>query len=143
VKVAAENEIQFEIPNDGDAGRLSHEVIREQIKAWVREGGGNDVKSRQIWAATWEALQNAIRYGSQRGDPIRITLARDADELRIRVTQPKSWNGAQNALAKVREEAGSRDRKLRLGGLFTMSKLASRLRVSNRDRTIEMRFGGS
>jgi anti-sigma regulatory factor (Ser/Thr protein kinase) len=140
VKVSRENRIEFEIPNDEDAGRLSHESIREQIKTWVRQRGENETRSRQIWAATWEAVQNAIRHGSKPGDPIRVTLVKDADGLRIRVTQPNSWNGAQNAIAKARQDLSSDDRKLHLGGLVTMSKLA-RLNVSNRERTIEMRFG--
>jgi anti-sigma regulatory factor (Ser/Thr protein kinase) len=141
MKAANENTIEFEIANDDNAGRILHENLREQIKAWVRQGGGNETRSRQIWAAIWESLQNAIRYGSDRGDPIRITLTRDPDGLHICVTQPKPWSGAEHALAQLRERASSRDHKVRLGGLTTMYQLASRLNVSNEERTIEMRFG--
>lgn len=134
----------IDIRNDEDAGRLLHEQVRERIKEWVRQAGGSETKSRQVWAAAWEALQNAIRYGSEKGDQVRITLARDSDEIRIQVTQSKSWTGAHARLTNVQQkDTKCTEPKSDLGGLGTMSRVASKITVSNKDRTIEMRFSRS
>lgn len=140
MKSANANALKLNIPNDADAARLSHEEIRNQVKAWVLRSGRNDTLSRQVWVATWEAVQNAIRYGSNPGDPIEVTLCQEPSGLRIRVTQRKPWAAAEQKIAEAHQNLHSENRRLRLGGLVTMSNLASKLNVSNRQRTIEMRF---
>ena len=132
--------IEFCVRNDEDAGRILHELLREQIKAWVRRGGGNEIRSRQIWACAWEALQNAIRYGSQPGEPIRIVLLTEADGLLIRITQPRPWDRARTDLMDARERLPYDPQPGQLGGLVTISKLASSVEISNHARTIGMRF---
>jgi anti-sigma regulatory factor (Ser/Thr protein kinase) len=132
--------LKLDIPNDADAARRSHEEVRRQIRAWVLRSGGNSTMSRQVWAATWEAVQNAIRYGSKPGDPIQITLAKEQSGLRIRVTQRRRWPAAEKEIAEARQNLKSQNRRLRLGGLVTMSNLASTVNVSNRQRTIEIHF---
>lgn len=100
MKAAHEDTIEFEAANDDDAGRVLHETLRKQIMAWVRQSGGDENRSRQIWAATWEGLQNAIRYGSDPGDPIRISLCRDRMASEFALLSPNLGPGQSISLRK-------------------------------------------
>jgi anti-sigma regulatory factor (Ser/Thr protein kinase) len=132
--------LKFYITNDADAGRRLHDEIRRRIKAWVLRHGGDQTRSRQVYAATFEAVQNAICYGSELGDVVELTVNEEPDGLRIQVTQRKEWSSAEKEFARAREHLKCEDRRQRLGGLVTMSNLATKLNVSNGKRTIEMHF---
>ena len=135
----ADDRFTFKLMNENDAGRICHEIVREQIKAWVHNQGWSESKSRQVWVATWEALQNAIKYGSSPGEQIGIGLCPEGEQgMRVEISQTRpSW---REVIRDVKKTLSSKPEELPLGGAVIMYKLASGISVSPDGRTVKLHF---
>ena len=94
-----------------------------------------------MWLATWEAIQNAVKHGSQPGEVIDIHFLPpdEAGRLRVSLVQPRAWEAWEQALGAPRKaevEAG----KFRLGGTIIMHWLADQIRVTDQGRNITLLF---
>ena len=93
----------------------------------------------EVWNAVWEAVQNAIKYGSEAGDVIRIDLKPTPQQgIEVIVTQPRRWTDWDI-------ELGSRRSTLELtgeGGVGTliMLRLSDGVSVTDQGRSIHLRF---
>jgi HEAT repeat protein len=133
-------QLEFSLPNNDQTGRISDEVLKEKIKAWATPLTGSSKRVNEIWNTTWEAVQNAWRYGSRPGDTIHVALSRDATGIWVSITQPHRWTGGAKVLLEVREKINFDKQRIHLGGIIMMTKLASGLAVSNCDRTVQLHF---
>lgn len=125
-----------------DTGLVCHGELRQQIREWLDEHGRHQ-ESSQVWAATWEALLNAIAYGSHRGDVISIRM-RLTRELSVEIEQSLEWRDWDECLGDERRSAllamDVAPERFEAGGTVVMSKLASSVIVSRQGRSLTMLF---
>ena len=131
----------FRLVNAGDTGAACHDELREKVKAWGEAQQYHERRIRQIWAATWEGIQNTIKYGSKRGDVINIQLI-PADEdglLGVEIKQPLIWEDWNKYLGRSKKLEAQSDRLL-IGGAIIMLRLANEVSVGDQGRRVTMRF---
>ena len=131
----------FYLVNNIDTVSVCHNELREKLKTWARENKVGEKRIRQIWSATWEAIQNAIKFGSQLGDVIRIRFSPSSDEgiLEIEIEQPLIWEDWDKRLGE-RKKAEIKTNRILHGGTFVMLLLADEIRVTDLGRKITMSF---
>jgi anti-sigma regulatory factor (Ser/Thr protein kinase) len=131
----------FSLLNAGDTGAACHYELREKLKGWAQNRGFEERRIRQIWAATWEAIQNAVKYGSRRGNAIYIRLIFIGYEglVKVEVTQPLLWEDWDKVLGQRMKNEVQTDKVL-MGGTIIMLWLANEIQVTDRGRRITMAF---
>src|SRR5262249_4426188 len=92
-KTLEEKESVLSLMNAGGKGAESLNPLCIHLKSRCCQQGFEEPRIRQIWAATWEAIQNAVKYGSRPGDVIHIQLIppRDDRYLEVELRQPLLW----------------------------------------------------
>jgi WD40 repeat protein/GTPase SAR1 family protein len=141
-KISATDSVEeFGLLNTRDAVRLCDEEMKPDVLAWAAGHGGRTREGAlNLWAGVWEAILNAIQWGSKRGDEIRIRLMAEGDKwLVIEVEQSMPWtdygrylNGPIEALDGVRD--------LSYGGTVIMRRSASHVMVTLGGRCVELRY---
>ena len=136
---------EFRLRNASDTGRVSHERLRVELRDWAISRGYDDQSARKVWAATWEAIQNAIKYGSERGEVLRILLrAAQAGVLEVEIIQPRAWRDWESELSEAKKNAVLDKVAMpdvpALGGTAIMLLLATKISVSHQGRNVTMRF---
>ena len=93
------------------------------------------------WAATWEAIQNAVKYGSRPGDVIHIRLIPPRDDgcLEVELRQPLLWEDWDTMLGD-RKKSEVHNGHILMGGTVIMLWLATEIQVVLLGRRITMRF---
>ena len=66
--------VAFELLNADDSGRFATGELKTALVEWSIPYLADEVRRLEVWNAVWEAVQNAIKYGSEAGDVIRIDL---------------------------------------------------------------------
>jgi hypothetical protein len=128
--------------NAGPATAAARPHLQELLESHARQSGVTaPARIRQICTATWEAIQNAIHYGSAAGETIRIRfLPPDVEgRLGIELRQPRPWPASEEHLGrrcKAAVDAGS----FQLGGAVIMLWLADRVDVSDGGRCVTLWF---
>jgi serine phosphatase RsbU (regulator of sigma subunit) len=133
----------FSLMNAGDTGSVCHNELRKQLKTWAQSQGFADQRRiTQVWAATWEAIQNAVKFGSKSGDVIHIRLIPPGQEgfLEVEMTQPLLWEDWDKCLGNRRKEEVNESGQILMGGTVVMLWLADEIRVTDLGRRIIMRF---
>lgn len=138
-----ESGIECSLMNAGDTGFASHEYLRTAVKGWAEAHGFSEARARQIWVAAWEAIQNAVKHGSRRGDVIHIRLRSLGGVLNIELVQPMLWRNWDAELGERRKKMLDDSQELLLGGTVIMLKLADKISVSNQGRKIVMHFSAN
>jgi len=141
VKTLEERDGVFSLMNAGDTGAACHNELREQLKTWGQNRGFEERRIHQIWAATWEAIQNAVKYGSKPGDVIHIQLVPPGEDgmIEVEVRQPLLWEDWDERLGgRMKREVQTQ--KILFGGTVIMLWLANEISVTNLGRRIAMRF---
>lgn len=136
---------EFHLRNTNDTDIAVHEKLRKYFKQWVKAQGFSEEKTRKVWAATWEAVINAIRHGSRQEDVITIRLlAKDKDNIDVEIMQPQKWYNCGIKLGEGRKAMLSSSVKniddIVFGGTVVMLRLADKVFVSKDGRVITMRF---
>ena len=134
--------LEFELRNAADAADACDRELKGQVMSWAQSRGTNEARARQIWAATWEAMLNALRHGSTLGDFINVTLrVGKQGMLEVEIRQPRiwpEWDTVLGAWGKARIQ--EKNAGIFLGGAVIMLKLATQISVANRGRQVLMRF---
>ena len=137
-----ESEGVFALVNGADTfSRLDQ--LRERIHSLA---AGHDVSPRrasQIWQATFEAIQNALKHGSQPGDVVSVRIAWKSSAgravIEVEVRQPRLWEDWDHMLGAARRREVEAGRFL-LGGTVLMLWLASEVVVTDLGQRTLMRF---
>jgi serine phosphatase RsbU (regulator of sigma subunit)/anti-sigma regulatory factor (Ser/Thr protein kinase) len=137
---ATESTLALDVANATDTPSATNESLRLAVKEWLRAQGVREEVIRMLWVATLEAILNALKHGSKAGDIIRITVVNSASNVEVVVTQPQPWPKADVVLARERKPDLQHKISSGLGGTIIMMRLASEVSVSNRGRTVTMRF---
>ena len=135
------NHETFRLLNAGDTGTACHDKLRAILKAWASDQGYSERRTSQIWVATWEAIQNAAKYGSRRGDVINvgfIPIAKDRS-LGVEIRQPLIWKDWNNYLGRSMKIELKSDRPF-IGGSIIMLHLADEVSVRDQGRRVTMWF---
>lgn len=132
---------KFRVQNDINAGIISHSQLQEELKNWIREHSSfSNLRIRQIWAATWEAIQNSIFHGSESGETIEIIVSyiKQNELIKVAVKQPKIWETWEDNLTNKKQRLKTDE--LLMGGTRIMLQLADYIDILDSGRTIEMQF---
>ena len=131
----------FRLMNAGDTGSACHNELRQSLKEWAFLNEVELQRGAQIWSATWEAIQNAVRYGSNPRDIIQIRFISSQPKgcVEIEVRQPLIWEDWDKVLGDRRKQVVQTDQIL-MGGTVIMLWLADEIRVSDLGRRITLRF---
>ena len=134
----------FSLMNAGNTGAACHNELREKLKAWTRKQRFDQRRIHQVWAATWEAIQNAVKFGSRAGDVIHIRLIPREKRrfLEVELRQPLLWEDWDKVLGE-RSKRAVHTNQILMGGTVVMLWLADIIQVTDLGRTITMRFGPS
>ena len=147
------DQLEASIWNAEGIGNELDGKLRPKVHAWV----GNDPPefANNIWAAIWEAVANAVKHGSERGDLVTLRLTRaGAGRVEVVQVQSKRWPEAdvtlgERRLLEVRAlAASSRDQPLENWlmiletdvGTAIMLKEASEVRLAKKGRILTMLF---
>lgn len=131
-------ELTFELVNTDDAGQLSTTALKQKEDDWLVKKSCLEEQRLDIWNAVWEAIQNALKHGSQPGDVLRIDLSGKGNRVDIMFTQPRQWPdwdlelGTRRGTPDISDERGF--------GTHIMLKFASSITVRDQGRKILMRF---
>ena len=147
------DQLEASIWNAEGIGNELDGKLRPKIHAWV----GNDPPefANNIWAAIWEAVANAVKHGSERGDLVTLRLTRPGGgRVEAIQVQPKRWPDADVTLGERRR----REMQALLGpskdkpvadwleqletdvGTAIMLKEASEVRLAKHGRILTMTF---
>ena len=147
------DELEASIWNAEGIGNELDLKLRPRILGWV--GADRSAFANSIWAAIWEAVANAVKHGSERGDLVTLRLTRaGAGRVEVVQVQPKRWPEAdvtlgERRLLEVRAlAASSRDEPLENWlmiletdvGTAIMLKEASEVRLAKNGRILTMLF---
>jgi HEAT repeat protein/serine phosphatase RsbU (regulator of sigma subunit) len=142
--VASEGEEEmFSLVNETGVVGAWHDGLRKRLEAHARQLGFTELRRiEQVWSATWEAVQNALKHGSSAGDRIKVFMPGldEAGRLQVDIVQPRGWEECEahlGAVAKTAVDAG----EFLLGGTVVMLWLADEVQVSERGRRVSLRFG--
>ena len=95
------DQLEASIWNAVGIGNELDEKLRPRILKWV--GSDRSAFANSIWAATWEAVANAVKHGSERGDLVTLRLTRaDSRQVEVVQVQPKRWPDADVTLGERR-----------------------------------------
>ena len=137
----ATGEVVFKLKNAHGVGSEYHAKLRPRVLEWVETYQCSAQKQRQIWAVLWEALQNAIKYGSTRGDLIHVRLKPGHNHtFNVEIVQPEAWPLWRDMLGKQKQLTMRDNQDLALGGTTLMIRLTSRIEVSDKGRTLLLFF---
>ena len=141
---ATRNRAHFSLRHSEDIDQELHEDLKAFIIEWAVSQGFDESKARAVWTAIYEAIQNALRWGSDPGESIYIGLqATEKGFLEAEIGQPRKWPGGAK---KLKEHASGvprgkvRKEDLTLGGVVVMQRLADDISVREEGRKIVMRF---
>ena len=138
--------LEFILINSAEAGLETSVIMRSWLVDWAVSHGASIEDSNRMWSATWEAVQNGVKYGSNRGDEIRIRLNEVGERsLSVDFLQPRFWGDWVTFLGDRRKhDLESRESPLgpepRLGGTTVMLLSSDRLSVSSDGRRVSLRF---
>ena len=141
--VSAEDSLEFGLRNAGDSGAAIFLKLRRRLLEWVNARLSNTDRARQVWGATWEAIQNAFKYGSGRGDVIRIRLHATADVVSVELRQPRYWPRWQNEFGLSRRAEVLSGKRLGIeigGGTVIMIRLADEIEIGTNALRLTMLF---
>ena len=145
-KEAGEGSLEFSLINAADSGSVSYEVLRERLYEWTKASGCEQGQADDVWVATWEALQNAVGHGSNRGDEIIVGFyTGSAPGVEVQVTQPIPWERWDEDVRRVEKVLSKPGPHLDGGGVAIMLNSSYEVTVLGRGRTVRLRFacGGS
>ena len=96
----------FEISNaDGVLDILSGELLKA-FGSFVRSVGYSDESVDRMWQSLWEALINAIRHGSSRGEELDLRfITTVSGEAAVEIRQPRHWHNWDEVLGEKQREA--------------------------------------
>ena len=147
------DELEASIWNAEGIGNELDLKLRPRILGWV--GADRSAFANSIWAAIWEAVANAVKHGSERGDLVTLRLTRASGGLVEAVqVQPKRWPEADVTLGgrrlnELRALLGpSKDEPLLDWlekietdvGTAIMLKVASEVKLAKNGRILTMTF---
>ena len=133
--------LNFLIQNDANAGIICNSQLKEKFKNCIlKHSYFKSTRILQIWAATWEAIQNSIFHGSESGETIEIIVSylQQNELIKVSVRQPRIWEKWEDNLANKKQLLHSND--ILMGGTIIMLRLADDINVVDTGRTIEMQF---
>ena len=136
------HKLNFLLKNDVNSGVICNSQLKEELKNWIRTHSSfSIVRIRQIWSATWEAIQNAIIHGSEPGETIEISVSylQQNELIIVAVRQPKIWEEWEDNLGNNKKQNLDKN-ELLMGGTIIMLQLANDIYVFDSGRTIEMQF---
>lgn len=137
-------QLEFSFIHTLDTAYTVHTKLKDPCREWVRAQGFEEREAREIWVATWEAIQNAIKHGSDRGDAIYGRLyAAGPGLIRVQLKQPKAWADCDTEFGNQRMVAvASIDNPTEetFGGAATILKLCAGVSFSGCGRELTMRF---
>ena len=95
------DQLEASIWNAEGIGNELDGKLRPRILKWV--GSDRPAFANSIWAATWEAVANAVKHGSERGDLVTLRLTRPGGgRVEVVQVQPKRWPDADVTLGERR-----------------------------------------
>jgi serine phosphatase RsbU (regulator of sigma subunit) len=141
LKTLEEKEGVFRLMNAGDTAISCHNELREHLKTWAQKQEFDEKRILQIWSATWEAIQNAVKYGSKPWDVIQIQFILPSEDgrLGIEIKQPLLWEDWEQSLG-ARKKKQLQSNQVLMGGTIIMLWLANEIRVTELGRSITMWF---
>jgi HEAT repeat protein len=126
--------------DERDTASICHDQLRPRLLARAREMGfGQEKRLQEVWVATWEAIQNAMKWGAEAGKVIRVCLRAVKERinwLRVEVSQPHPWGEGEQHLAQAGRAAGEGP----LPGTAVMLRLANEVEVTDRGHTVALLF---
>ena len=136
--------LEFSLRNAEDLDQELHEELKTSILAWAESHSFDEGGAREVWMATYEAIRNALEWGSDPGQTINIRLhAIEKGLFEVEIEQPREWSEGPEKLGGRRSGApGGKVRKeeIALGGVVMMQRLANDISVREEGRKIVMRF---
>src|SRR5262249_13160965 len=84
---------EYQLTNAKDTGAASA-MLERRFHHHALQHGADIPRIERMWTAIFEALQNAIKFGSKSGDHIRIswTVPDEEDRLKVCLRQPEGWD---------------------------------------------------
>ena len=133
--------LEFSLVNAGHAGAASGQLAPVVLN-WATERLGSPERALAVWAATYEAIQNAVKYGSVHNDVIAIRLKTLDEGLEVEFVQPNVWESWPEVLGESRRAAArAAEIPIRLGGgTITMLRLADEVRCLDHGCVVQLRF---
>jgi serine phosphatase RsbU (regulator of sigma subunit) len=151
---------EYELVNAVDTGEVSTTVFKDALLEWTASWIPSLERRREIWGATWEAIKNAIKHGSELGDVVQIKLSAQTDpsayaELRrwktkeelsmlrrrivkVAIAQPLRWTNWDEKLG-TRRRSEAKDFEKNVGTLMILLA-ANEVHVTDQGRRVEMSF---
>lgn len=145
----AEHDYVFSLHHTDDfraMGIAIYGELKNQLKDWMQDQGIDKVRREIIWAAISEAIQNAIRYGSEPSEVIEIRAVFTGENgLEVEIKQPRSWDHCEEILGERRKRAILTQQSLPggygcQGGTVIMLLHAHEIQVKEAGRIVLMRF---
>jgi anti-sigma regulatory factor (Ser/Thr protein kinase) len=131
---------EYALRNCSSAGQVCHELLRTDIDIWILSNGATRARSRQVWAATWEAIQNAVKHGSSPGEIIRVKVSITSNRsFVVQVRQPRAWPGWGETILRAADGAIDSEHPV-LGGIAIIAHLTERFEVFDGDKSVNLYF---
>jgi tetratricopeptide (TPR) repeat protein len=151
---------EYELVNAVDTGEVSTTVFKDALLEWTASWIPSLERRREIWGATWEAIKNAIKYGSELGDVVQIKLSAQMDPsaytdlmrwmtkeelsmlrrriVKVAISQPLRWTNWDEKLG-TRRRSEEKDFEKNVGTLMILLA-ANEVHVTDQGRRVEMSF---
>jgi HEAT repeat protein/serine phosphatase RsbU (regulator of sigma subunit) len=126
-----------------DVAEVCSEQLLPQLRDHVsRLGFTNPERLRQLCNCTWEALQNAVKYGVPPGDRLDVHVLGldDRGWVKVALSQPLPWDAWKRYLGWIRKSRVA-DGAFLQGGTVLMLWIADEVVVSDRGRRTLLYFG--
>ncbi len=134
---------RYELVNAVDTGAVTTTIFKDALLEWMSRGIPSLDRRREIWGATWEAIKNAIKHGSELGDVIQIVLSQEVaqqggGQVTITLVQPLRWTNWDEKLG-TRRRSEEKDFEKNVGTLMILLA-ANEVHVTDQGRRVEMSF---
>jgi anti-sigma regulatory factor (Ser/Thr protein kinase) len=137
----SENRLAFRLENHERIGESINHHLRPRFFDWLKRGGWDQESTQDVWSATWEAVLNALRHGSDGGERIELEFRRiGPGTLSVRLTQPKAWPEWRVHLGPQRRTQLASGEQTSIAGTVIMLRLASSISMDASGTTLEMLF---
>jgi serine phosphatase RsbU (regulator of sigma subunit) len=135
------NKLEFTLINAANIAEVCHSELRPKLKEWLQSQGPQEAK--EIWCVIWEALSNAVVYGSYSGDIFSLRIRRVDAGIAVEIEQPRDWRDWDRWLGTRRKDLlpdGAPQADADLGGTAVLLKLGNRVFASMQGRLLTLLF---
>lgn len=122
-----------------DTYEYLHERVRPDALNWMAREGISEARANSVWMASWEAILNGLKHGTQLGHQCIFGFRHQADDLELWVLQEHVWQDWEQHLRSIQAERQSVPFPI-ICGTRIMARLADEFTVDGFGSRMRLRF---